>query len=66
MHGRISKIHMGPAKRKSRAERKTVVSQMVVFSQTKSLHYEGIMKMTAFLSVNNENLGVIARMSNVT
>ena len=50
----------------SRAERKTVVSQMVVFPQTKSPHYEGIIKITTFLSVNNENLGAIARMSNGT
>ena len=35
----------------SRAERKTVVSQMVVFPKSKSLHYEGIMKITTFLSV---------------
>ena len=48
----------------SRTERKTVVNQMVVFPQTKSPHHEGIMKITTFLSVNNENLGAIARMSN--
>ena len=51
---------------KSRAERKTVVSQMVVFPQTKSPHHEGIMKFTTFLFVNNENLGAIAHMSNGT
>ena len=50
----------------SRAEGKTVVSQTVVFPQTKSPHHEGIMKITTFLSVNNENLGAIARMSNGT
>ena len=42
----------------SRVERKTGVSQMV--------HHEGVMKITTFLSVNNENLGAIARMSNGT
>ena len=31
-----------------------------------SLHDEGVMKITTFLSVNNENLGAIARMSNGT
>ena len=50
----------------SRVERKTSVSQMVVFSQTLSPHHEGVMKITTFLSVNNENLGAIARMSNGT
>ena len=50
----------------SRAERKTVVSQMVVFPRTKSPHHEGIMKITTFLSVNNDNLGAISRMSNDT
>ena len=50
----------------SRVERKTSVSQMVVFPQTLSPHHEGIMKITTFLSVNNENLGAIARMSNGT
>ena len=44
----------------SRAERKTVISQKVVFPQTKSPHHEGIMKITTFLFVNNENLGAIA------
>ena len=39
---------------------------MVVFPQTKSPHHEGIMKITTFLSVNNENLGAIARKSNGT
>ena len=51
---------------KSRVERKTGVSQMVVFPQTYSPHHEGVMKITTFLSVNNENLGAIARMSNGT
>ena len=50
----------------SRVERKTGVSQMVVFPQTKSPHHEGVIKITTFLSVNNENLGAIARMSNGT
>ena len=50
----------------SRVERKTGVSQMVVFPQTLSPHHEGVMKITTFLSVNNENLGAIARMSNGT
>ena len=50
----------------SRAERKTVVSQMAVFPQTKSPHHEDIMKITAFLSVNNENLDAEARMSTGT
>ena len=50
----------------SRVERKTIVSQMIVFPQTQSPHHEGVMKITAFLSVNNENLGAIARMSNGT
>ena len=50
----------------SRVERKTGVSQMVVFPQTQSPHHEGVMKITTFLSVNNENLGAIARMSNGT
>ena len=39
---------------------------MVVFPQNQSPHHEGIMKITTFLSVNNENLGAIARMSNGT
>ena len=46
----------------SRVERKTGVSQMVVFLQTWSPHHEGVMKIT----VNNENLGAIAHMSNGT
>ena len=50
----------------SRVERKTGVSQMVVFPQTLSPHHESVMKITTFLSVNNENLGAIARMSNGT
>ena len=50
----------------SRVERKIGVSQMVVFPQTLSPHHEGVMKITIFLSVNNENLGAIARMSNDT
>ena len=50
----------------SRAEHKTVVSQMVVLPQTKSPHHEGIMQITTFLSVNNENLGAIACMNNGT
>ena len=50
----------------SRVECKTGVSQMVVFPQTLSPHHEGVMKITTFLSVNNENLGAIARMSNGT
>ena len=49
-----------------RVERKTGVSQMVVFPQTLSPHHEGVMKITTFLSVNNENLGAIAGMSNGT
>ena len=48
-----------------RPEHRIVVSQMVVFPQTKSPHHEGIMKIT-FLSVNNENLGAIAHTSNGT
>ena len=57
-----SKFHI------SRADRKTVhvVSQMVVLPQTKSPHHEGVMKITTFLSLNNENLGAIAHMSNGT
>ena len=51
---------------RSRVERKTRVSQMVVFPQTQSPHHEDVMKNTTFLSVNNENLGAIARMSNGT
>ena len=54
------------SKYKSRVERKTSVSQMVVFPQTLSPHHEGVMKITTFLSVNNENLGAIACMSNGT
>ena len=50
----------------SRVERKTVVSQMVVFPKTWSPHHESVMKITTFLSVNNEYLGAIARMSNGT
>ena len=50
----------------SRVERKTGVSEMVVFPQTLSPHHEGVMKITTFLSVNNENLDAIARMSNGT
>ena len=49
-----------------RVELKTVVSQMVVIPQTLSPQHDGIMKITTFLSVNNENLGVLARMSNDT
>ena len=51
---------------KSRVERKTIVSQMIVLPQTLSPHHEGVMKITTVLSVNNENLGAIARMSNGT
>ena len=50
----------------SRVERKTIVSQMIVLPQTSSPHHEGVMKITTVLSVNNENLGAIARMSNGT
>ena len=50
----------------SRVDRKTIASQMVVFPNTLSPHHEGIMKITTFLSVNNGNLGAIARMSNGT
>ena len=50
----------------SRVDRKTVSSQMVVFPNTLSPHHECIMKITTFLSVNNGNLGAIARMSNGT
>ena len=39
---------------------------MVVFPNTKSPHHEVVMKITTFLSVNNGNLGAIARMSNGT
>ena len=56
---------MGTSFTVSRVERKTGVSQMVVCPQTQSPHHEGIMKIT-LLSVNNENLGAIARMSNGT
>ena len=44
----------------------TVVSQLVVFPQIESPHNEGVMKITKFLSVNNENLGAIAPMNNGT
>ena len=57
---------LGPLLSILRAEGKTVASQMVVLPQTKSPHHEGIMKITTFLSVNNENLGAIASMSNGT
>ena len=43
----------------SRVDRKTVASQMVVFPNTQSPHHEGVMKITTFLSVNNENLGAL-------
>ena len=62
----MSLVAHGPHVIISRVERKTSVSQMVVFPQTKSPHHEGVMKITTFLSVNNENLGAIARMSNGT
>ena len=48
----------------SRVDRKTVASQMVVFPNTYP-HHDG-MKITTYLSVNNGNLGAIARMSNGT
>ena len=50
----------------SRVDRKTVASQMVVFPNTWSPHHKGIMKITTVLSVNNGNLGAIARMNNGT
>ena len=50
----------------SRVDCKTVTSQTVVFLNTQSPHHEGVMKITTFLSVNNANLGAIARMSNGT
>ena len=50
----------------SRVDRKTTANQMVVFPNSYSPHHEGIMKITTFLSVNNGNLGALARMSNGT
>ena len=49
----------------SRVDRNTVTSQMVVFPNA-SPHHEGVIKITTFLSVNNGNLGAIARMSSGT
>ena len=51
------------ARQSSRVDRKTVASQMIAFPSTSAPHHEGVM---AFLSVNNGNLGAIARKSNGT
>ena len=46
---------------KSRVERKTVVSQMVVFPQTLTPHHKGntSMKIATFPFVNNENFCIV-------